>query len=459
VPQQSRGEVFGKRDVQHMLIIASGDRIRHFSIRPWHVGGVVAVLALFLVGYVGATAYLFMRDDLIAAARASQARVVGRYEERIASLRQQVDRARSEQAIDRKQVEDRIAKLYERQLLLTNRHGQLEPLIERARSAGLIGSQVPVPQPRPTNLAQADTADDALSAFDAIQKDPSATAKAGPPSPLVNAYVSTGLATAPRAIRSRLAEASPRAVAPEAADARVNQAVQQVSQSLRKIETDQADNVQDLTAQAIERASAIRTVLDKSGVPLEEASLTTGTVPEASGVGGPFIRLNDPDKFNAGLARLNQALDKLEGVRSEAEKLPFGRPMPQDIVTSPFGARSDPFLERMAFHPGVDLRAAPGTPVHATGAGVVTRAGPDGGYGNMVEIDHGDGVSSRYGHLSLVLAHVGEHVATGTVIGKAGSTGRSTGPHLHYEVRLDGHPVDPERFLNSGLALQALLRG
>ena len=168
--------------------------------------------------------------------------------------------------------------------------------------------------------------------------------------------------------------------------------------------------------------------------------------------------MDDPDRFQASLTRLNHALDRLESVRSLAEKLPFGRPLAEDVMTSPFGSREDPFLERMAFHPGVDLRAARGTAVHATGAGRVTHAGPDAGYGNMVEIDHGDGVSSRYGHLSRVLVNVGEQVATGEVIGETGSTGRSTGPHLHYEVRLDGHPVDPERFLNSGLALRALLR-
>jgi murein DD-endopeptidase MepM/ murein hydrolase activator NlpD len=134
------------------------------------------------------------------------------------------------------------------------------------------------------------------------------------------------------------------------------------------------------------------------------------------------------------------------------------KPIPNDEdVTSGFGIRMDPFLGRPAMHTGLDLRAAAGDPVHATAAGRVVTAGWSGGYGNMVEIDHGHGLSTRYGHLSKILVSVGDKVGIGQVIGRVGSTGRSTGPHLHYETRVDDEAVDPHKFLRAGVRLSGFL--
>ncbi len=104
-------------------------------------------------------------------------------------------------------------------------------------------------------------------------------------------------------------------------------------------------------------------------------------------------------------------------------------------------------------HTGLDFRAEHGAPVRASGAGQVVGAEYAGGYGYMVEIDHGNGVSTRYAHLSAITVSAGETVETGAVLGRAGSTGRSTGPHLHYETRIDGEAVDPQRFLRAGARL------
>jgi murein DD-endopeptidase MepM/ murein hydrolase activator NlpD len=136
--------------------------------------------------------------------------------------------------------------------------------------------------------------------------------------------------------------------------------------------------------------------------------------------------------------------------------MPLRRPLfGEASVTSPFGYRADPFLGRPALHPGVDLVQEYGAPIRATGAGKVIHAGPFGGYGNMVEIDHGNGLTTRYGHMSAVLVEEGQDVKPGDELGRLGSTGRSTGPHLHYEVRQDGEPVDPTRFLHAGEGLMA----
>ena len=119
-------------------------------------------------------------------------------------------------------------------------------------------------------------------------------------------------------------------------------------------------------------------------------------------------------------------------------------------VTSPFGARLDPFLGRPALHTGVDLRETYGSDIRATGAGRVVFAGVAGGYGNMVEVDHGSGLATRYAHMGEISVSEGQAVERGMVLGHVGATGRATGPHLHYEVRIDGEPVDPVRFIAAG---------
>jgi murein DD-endopeptidase MepM/ murein hydrolase activator NlpD len=116
--------------------------------------------------------------------------------------------------------------------------------------------------------------------------------------------------------------------------------------------------------------------------------------------------------------------------------------------SSGFGWRDDPFRHVSRFHTGADIHAQAGTPVHAAGAGVVVFAGRQGGYGNIVYVDHGGGVVTRYAHLRKIVTHKEAAVAAGDLIGEVGATGRATGPHLHFEVRLDGSPVDPNTALH-----------
>jgi murein DD-endopeptidase MepM/ murein hydrolase activator NlpD len=121
----------------------------------------------------------------------------------------------------------------------------------------------------------------------------------------------------------------------------------------------------------------------------------------------------------------------------------FAPPLPGAALASPFGLRNDPLGGGAGFHPGLDLAGSSGASIHAAADGVVVTAGDCGGYGNCVVIDHGVSLATVYGHQSQVLVSVGQHVAAGQVIGLVGSTGMSTGPHLHFEVRLHGVPIDP----------------
>lgn len=131
------------------------------------------------------------------------------------------------------------------------------------------------------------------------------------------------------------------------------------------------------------------------------------------------------------------------GGRGVAATIPSGLPVSGHPLTSGFGYRVDPLHGRSSFHSGVDLAVPAGTPVAATQSGHVSRAGWVGNYGYLVEIAHGDGLHTRYAHLSDVHVGVGDQVDAGDVIGLSGATGRATGPHVHYEVRVDGRPVDP----------------
>src|SRR6476659_590421 len=137
--------------------------------------------------------------------------------------------------------------------------------------------------------------------------------------------------------------------------------------------------------------------------------------------------------------------------------IPSGRPVDSANLTSGFGIRSDPFRASAAMHPGIDLAGPLGTPVYATADGVVDRSEwNNGGYGNLIEIDHGQGIQTRYGHLSQRIAQAGQMVHRGELIGLMGSTGRSTGSHLHYEVRVAGQAIDPISFVPNGAARVAM---
>jgi murein DD-endopeptidase MepM/ murein hydrolase activator NlpD len=172
--------------------------------------------------------------------------------------------------------------------------------------------------------------------------------------------------------------------------------------------------------------------------------------------GGPFESVKADPTFKA----LFTSWKKLDTLQDGAIAVPSEKPVRTAAFTSGFGVRSDPFLARAAMHPGIDLAGPMGTPIYATADGTVLRAGwNSGGYGNLVEIDHGKGIATRYGHMSAILVSAGQHISRGQQIGRMGSTGRSTGSHLHYEVRIDGRPVNPIPFMKSTDYLLAMKAG
>ncbi len=414
---------FGKRRQQHVLILASGEKVRHITIRPWLAASALCLAGLLSIGYIGSTAYLILRDDLVGATIARQSRIQREYEDRIAALRAQVDRVTSKQLLDQQVVERKVELLLQQQSALTSRHGRMSELMDRAEKSGLMESEAKAP---PLNAFSPDKRASVSGASNALE----------------NLIAPTGKASE---LKGSLTYSA-------GSDRLSDRSLSRMIDSLSRVESDQLNRIATLTTGAETKADAMADIIRRTGIKIEEHT--------EDNVGGPFVEplTASADTFEASLSNLDSALNRLETVRGAAVALPFGNPAPGREISSQFGNRIDPFLGRLALHAGVDFVAETGADVQTTGAGTVINAGFSGGYGNMVEVDHGRGITTRYGHLSQILVRQGEKVSIGDVIGRAGSTGRSTGPHIHYEVRLNDTPVDPMRFLVAGTELKTYLQ-
>lgn len=171
---------------------------------------------------------------------------------------------------------------------------------------------------------------------------------------------------------------------------------------------------------------------------------------ENGGMGGPFLPPGEDNAEPTSLSSLMLHVDRWEELRKLMHALPLGAPLDRYAVSSRFGPRQDPIDQKGARHAGIDLIAPSKTPVYATAAGTVVEAGVQGSLGKMVEIDHGMGVRTRYGHLHSILVKTGDEVQDGQQVGRVGSTGRSTGPHLHYEIMVGSTLRDPLDFIRAG---------
>jgi murein DD-endopeptidase MepM/ murein hydrolase activator NlpD len=182
-------------------------------------------------------------------------------------------------------------------------------------------------------------------------------------------------------------------------------------------------------------------------------------VVHGAGLGGPLVEAKDPralaaildvdEGFAVRIRHASDSLNDMRGLADVADGLPFARPT-QARTTSGFGVRFDPFNGRPALHQGQDFAAPLNTPIYATAPGVISFTGVRSGYGNTVEIDHGHGFKTRFAHLNSIAVQSGQPIALGQRLGAMGTTGRSTGVHLHYEVWVDGRAQNPARFLRAG---------
>ncbi|HEY1124756.1 MAG TPA: M23 family metallopeptidase [Sphingobium sp.] len=198
-----------------------------------------------------------------------------------------------------------------------------------------------------------------------------------------------------------------------------------------------------LTTAARQRLAKVEAAI--RGFGLNPAAFTN----VRAGMGGPYVPVSGLIASDPDLRDLATLLSRLNAMETTLATIPSDRPTAAPMETSSYGYRRDPFNGQTAFHAGIDFPGTYGQSIIAAASGRVSFVGQRPGYGNVVEIDHGNGILTRYAHLSRFGARVGDKVARGQAIARMGSTGRSTGTHLHFEVRVHGDAVNPRRFLEA----------
>jgi murein DD-endopeptidase MepM/ murein hydrolase activator NlpD len=435
-PANDHGRAHPRRPANHAAahaqngytLVHAGKQVRFGPVVFWIVVGTVTVLGM----WSAATAtYFAFRDDVLTRLIARQAEMQYAYEDRIADLRAKIDRTTSRQLLDQEQFDQKLEQIMRRQTALESRATALGTIPD----ASITGS-IRTP-------SRGGAATDATSSG------------APKPSPISD----TVIFVAPPDREARLESRAPTTVNPQpnqfAKTGGVDSAIVRLQTSLDQVETRQLAALRSVEDNMESRVRRMRGVFTDLGLDMPQLEAAT---PRAA-MGGPFVPVKlaaDAGAFERQLYRINITRSQVERLNQTLALVPYRKPVIGEVeFTSGFGVRSDPFLGRPAMHTGLDFRAATGDPVRATASGKVVSSGWAGGYGRMVEIDHGNGLSTRYGHLSEIGVKVGDAIRIGQVIGAVGSTGRSTGPHLHYETRIDGEAVDPQKFLRAGVRLSA----
>ena len=404
-------------------LVHHGKAVRFGPVVFWIVTGSIILMG----AWSAATAtYFAFRDDVLTRLIARQAEMQYAYEDRIAELRARIDRTTSRQMLDQEQYDQKLTQIMKRQATLEARANALGSLSDPS----ITGSIKP---PR-TSL-----------------NDTPASSATPKPSPINNTVIFVAPPDREARLESRRPAADPRNT--EFAKAGGADATLAGLQSaLDKIENRQIATLTSVEDSYESRVRRMRGLFSDLGLNMAHMDVAG----PRSGLGGPFIPAKSP---GANASPFERQIYRIALTRAQADKMtrtlalvPYRKPVVGQVeFSSGFGVRSDPFLGRPAMHSGLDFRAATGDPVRVTANGKVVSAGWMGGYGRMIEVDHGNGLATRYGHLSAIGVKVGDYVKIGQVIGEVGSTGRSTGPHLHYETRVHGEAVDPQKFLRAGI--------
>jgi murein DD-endopeptidase MepM/ murein hydrolase activator NlpD len=409
------------------LVIGSGSAPRMIALRPWAAGAIAVLLVVLMLWYLVATLYFVFRDEMLGRLVNQQTEMQHAYEDRLAALRNQIDRVTSRQLVDQNSIDAKLQELLSRHAQLEARHAMVAALAEQPSVAAI---RAPV---RPGQRAEAPLTTGSIPAY------------AAQPRPLPAPEGLDLRMPAPRRLDQSSLVGAPPAIA-----------VAELRDAADRIERQQMQALEGVERHVRQNAHKLSQAFTETGLDAQRFAAAT-PAQKAGAQGGPLVPLASqakPGSFEHKLNLAQFAVTQADRMRRIVGALPLNRPMPGEFdITSSFGSRADPFTRGLAMHTGIDFRAPTGSPVRATASGKVVEAGWMGGYGNMVEIDHGNGLTSRYAHLSVITVAVGESLAKGAAVGRVGSTGRSTGPHLHYETRIDGDPADPMRFIRAGQRL------
>ncbi len=426
----ARNEANDSLPRSHFFItVARGASARTFVARSEFTWAAAVIVPLLMIWFVASTFFLVFHDDLVTALMLRQRDMQYGYEDRIATLRGQLERETTRQMMAQRSVETKLDELAARAVELQGRSSVISRLDDQA--SRLVGMSAATAQTAAHAVAEINFAPLASAPSSAPERNGSAK-------PRPEAAVLPG---------DGAEEHGPVAATP-------TDRVSLLSTQLDAVEAAQQSHVAVLDSHVRRTIGHYHDALNTAG--LSESRLASHFGPASGGPFVPLARDDDGSPFARAAVGLQLTMSQVEQLSAALKHVPFAKPLDGDPeITSPFGARIDPFLGRPALHTGVDLSEDTGTEVRATAPGNVTIAGPVSGYGTMVEIDHGAGLTTRYAHLSATEVAVGQTVKANVVIGRVGATGRATGPHLHYETRIDGEPVDPIRFMAAGQRLRA----
>ncbi len=416
----------------YFLTLSRGSGMRTVAVRALVVHVAALLLPMVVLTGLCSTLYIVFHDDLMAGMMRRESAMQYAYEDRIEGLRQDLERQTAAAREDRTKLDSRMHDLFARQ-------AKLETRAATVASLGADAGAPARPALPPEITGRLPTPSTPALGYAASDK----------PHPI------TEPATRGPAASGRLED---HASLLDDDAVPLGDRLGAVDLSLDRVQRQQGDALSRIGSAAHARAARIRGLIETAGLS-PDRYLAKSPSSAGGGVGGPFVPLPEgPDgSFDRAVAELRGAMTTANQLEAALPRLPLAAPLLGRLeVSSPFGARTDPFLGRPALHTGVDLREGYGTDIRATGAGRVAFAGTAGGYGNMVEVDHGNGLTTRYAHMGGIAVAEGQAVTRGTVLGFVGATGRATGPHLHYEVRIDGEPVDPTRFLAGANLLASL---
>ncbi|WNJ98409.1 peptidoglycan DD-metalloendopeptidase family protein [Thalassospiraceae bacterium LMO-JJ14] len=222
---------------------------------------------------------------------------------------------------------------------------------------------------------------------------------------------------------------------------------------LNGLQTAQDTAVEKMTERTMAYIGSLEKVVEIAGIEVDSLLASSDEIVGKVAQGGPFIPIKPEEAgghLMKKLTRLDDHLGQWETLQAVMARLPLAAPLNTYYVTSSFGKRRDPMNKRWSAHYGVDFGGPMRSPVYAPASGVVKQAGTKGRYGRFIEIDHGSGILTRYGHLNKIMVKRGDKIDFRQKIAELGSSGRSTGPHLHYEIVFNGKPKDPMRFIKAG---------
>ncbi|HWA90038.1 MAG TPA: peptidoglycan DD-metalloendopeptidase family protein [Rhizomicrobium sp.] len=458
---------------ERQIYIRSDGRVQFFTFGP-SLQATLAGLTLIFLGWVAfSTVNVIFKDRIIAAKDHRYQQMQSAYENRVADLQYSYDELNNALVSAEDQFKSTANELQTKQNTIQkflDRKHQVDALVASGGNMPMIGPTIGNGPAQPESSAGSDSLD--AQAPGGSDSDDDAISGGGtslqpmpqPVAPQPRTAKSThasllDLGGAVGRITGILFGSKQPKPAPAAEAFARHPALAVLAQQterVRRIGAQETVLMAQAQAEVASGVQNIRSLMGATGIDPDKFQQKYET---AYGIGGPDIPLGNVHiegiadaGFQSAYLKASAVLNQITELLGAMRHVPLTVPVsgPEFSRTSGFGARVDPFTGRYAFHPGIDFAGPWGALVRVTAPGTVVWAGPHGAYGNMVEIDHGLGIHTRYGHLSAVLVRVGTKVTKGFPVGKLGSTGRSTGPHVHYEIWYDDVVRNPSKFIEAG---------